>query len=409
MKRIFVILFFLCCLTGESFAQNKSFYKVGDYYNDGTKEGVVFDVAASGRRGKIVSLTHSDIFLSWAVNNKNKHLIGANSIYDGKVNTRIVMGRAGWRNNYPAFAWCADLGLDWYLPAQEEIKTLLLKDDVRDAVNRTLEMKGGKLLPKSGEMMWYWTSTEHKYYSKGYSAIHVRTSDGYVGPYPQHGELFVRAVATFDLGDDTPADSSATPKKSKSASGLMARAYQREANQMDYEKEIDRKDYISPRELIYTPMALFTSRDIPMEAVHRITASAKGVKKCEVKSDKYDSEVHVTPEGFYLRVRGYDAMPCRYMTVTYDNDNLDKMTDLYFNYAMPKGWRKGDIAKYAKAISEDINILGAQMKKRSWSGGSIGYQCYYQGHTISIMYSTKYIKYLEPTISVLITYDKELK
>ena len=99
----------------------------------------------------------------------------------------------------------------------------------------------------------------------------------------------------------------------------------------------------------------------------------------------------------------------RYMTVTYDNDNQNRITDLYFNYAMPKGWDKGDIAKYAKAISEDINKLGVQMKKRSWKGGSIGYQCYYQGHTISIMYSTKYIKYSEPTISILITYDEELK
>ena len=207
----------------------------------------------------------------------------------------------------------------------------------------------------------------------------------------------------------TPAKSSATPAKSQSEAIAIAQDDKRAVYLMEYANKIDRKEYISPRETVYTPMAMFTSRDIPREAVQMIMESAKGVKKCEFKRDKYDSEVHVTPDGFYLRVRGYDAMPCRYMTVTYDNDNLDKMTDLYFNYAMPKGWGKGDIAKYAKAISEDINKLGVQMKKRSWKGGSIGYQCYYQGHTISIMYSTKYIKYSEPTISILITYDKELK
>ena len=207
----------------------------------------------------------------------------------------------------------------------------------------------------------------------------------------------------------TPAKSSATPAKSQSEAIAIAQADKRAVYLMEYANKIDRKGYISPREAVYTPMAMFTSRDIPREAVQMIMESAKGVKKCEFKRDKYDSEVHVTPDDFSLRVRGYDAMPCRYMTVTYDNDNLDKMTDLYFNYAMPKGWGKGDIAKYAKAISEDINKLGVQMKKRSWKGGSIGYQCYYQGHTISIMYSTKYIKYSEPTISILITYDKELK
>ena len=34
-------------------------YAVGDYYNDGTKEGVVFDVWDNGNSGKIVSMTKS--------------------------------------------------------------------------------------------------------------------------------------------------------------------------------------------------------------------------------------------------------------------------------------------------------------------------------------------------------------
>ncbi len=207
----------------------------------------------------------------------------------------------------------------------------------------------------------------------------------------------------------TSAKSSATPAKSKSNDVAIARADKRAVYLMEYANQINRKDYISPREAIYTPMAMFVTRDIPMDAVQLIMESAKGVKKSEIANDKFDSKVSVTPEGFYLRVRGYEAMSCRYMRVSYDNDNLSKITSLYFSYAMPKGWGKGDIAKYATAISEDINRLGVQMKKRSWSGGSTGYQGYHQGHTISIMYDTKYIKYSEPTISILITYDEELK
>ncbi len=36
-------------------------YKVGDYYTDGTKEGVVFDVWNGGRHGKIVSLDQAEL------------------------------------------------------------------------------------------------------------------------------------------------------------------------------------------------------------------------------------------------------------------------------------------------------------------------------------------------------------
>lgn len=43
-------------------------YKVGDYYNDGKKEGVVFEVSADGRSGKIVSMTESDDY--WRVKAK---------------------------------------------------------------------------------------------------------------------------------------------------------------------------------------------------------------------------------------------------------------------------------------------------------------------------------------------------
>ena len=33
-------------------------YSIGDYYNDGEKEGVIFDVSADGRTGKIVNIYH---------------------------------------------------------------------------------------------------------------------------------------------------------------------------------------------------------------------------------------------------------------------------------------------------------------------------------------------------------------
>ena len=41
-------------------------YKVGDYYNENGKEGVVFEVSADGQHGKIVSMTQSREMLRWS-------------------------------------------------------------------------------------------------------------------------------------------------------------------------------------------------------------------------------------------------------------------------------------------------------------------------------------------------------
>ena len=61
-------------------------YKVGDYYDDGVKEGVVFDVWDDGRHGKIVSLDQAE--LQWCTDSQyNKEIIvGTSSRSNGKEN-----------------------------------------------------------------------------------------------------------------------------------------------------------------------------------------------------------------------------------------------------------------------------------------------------------------------------------
>ncbi|MBQ6861789.1 MAG: hypothetical protein IJN98_04140, partial [Alistipes sp.] len=57
MKRILGILVVLFVVSIASvYAQNKSSYKVGDYYADDTIRGFVFQVDEDGRSGKIISL-----------------------------------------------------------------------------------------------------------------------------------------------------------------------------------------------------------------------------------------------------------------------------------------------------------------------------------------------------------------
>ena len=92
-------------------------YKVGDYYNDGVREGVVFEVSADGRHGKIVSMMQSAERLQWSYDGAEQdRLIGANSETNGAYNMAKVKAISGWEAKYPAFKWCADLGECWYLP-----------------------------------------------------------------------------------------------------------------------------------------------------------------------------------------------------------------------------------------------------------------------------------------------------
>ena len=60
---------------------------------------------------------------------------------------------ADWRYKYPAFAWCADLGEEWYLPAKAELLAIYRNKDI---INKAIYSRVGKYL-----MVYYWSSTEH--------------------------------------------------------------------------------------------------------------------------------------------------------------------------------------------------------------------------------------------------------
>lgn len=65
MKRLFVFFAVITAFFTAN-AQVRSTYRVGDYYNDGMKEGIVFEVTSGGKKGKIMSLNQSPL-LPWTV------------------------------------------------------------------------------------------------------------------------------------------------------------------------------------------------------------------------------------------------------------------------------------------------------------------------------------------------------
>ena len=103
-------------------------YKVGDYYNDGEKDGIVFEVSAGGHHGKIVSMCQPLSRIVWSTN--PIRYLSVKSKSDGVVNMEKVKQQSGWRATYPAFRWCDDLGEGWYLPAINEMKVIIEQSEV---------------------------------------------------------------------------------------------------------------------------------------------------------------------------------------------------------------------------------------------------------------------------------------
>ena len=177
---------------------------VGDYYDDGQKEGVVFEVDSTGRHGKIVSLQETTAvwaadknFGSWLrSDNPCKQWLGLKDREDGRRNLQRIMQLDNWEKRYPAFGVCVGMGTEWYLPAVDELKRLA-ESSVYDAVNFTLSEKRGRRL-LAGREYWYWSSTESDDATSGYlcaQCVRMITSD--VVDDFAYNSGYVRAVAAF--------------------------------------------------------------------------------------------------------------------------------------------------------------------------------------------------------------------
>lgn len=164
-------------------------YKIGDIVSRNGVEGVVFEATDGGRHGKMVSVNESH--LEWSSDlNEQKRLIGADNKYNGAYNMAKVKQIADWRYKYPAFAWCADLGEGWYLPAEEE---LLAINRNKDIINKAISSRGGRVLD------CYLSSTESddKNSSGVFYASHVYQDLGCAGLITKNSGEYVRAVSAF--------------------------------------------------------------------------------------------------------------------------------------------------------------------------------------------------------------------
>ena len=148
-------------------------YKVGDKYSRKGKEGIVFYVTDNGLHGKIVSEDETEC--KWST---EEITTGAKDENDGMANMKKIQSISGWHEKYPAFAWCADKGDGWYLPALNELKTL--------CESKAVELK----------QYHYCSSTEYDYWG-AWGAWYVSMDGGYTTNDLKYYNYYVRAVSAF--------------------------------------------------------------------------------------------------------------------------------------------------------------------------------------------------------------------
>lgn len=161
-------------------------YKIGDVIRINGEVGVVFEIADGGEHGKVVSARESTLSLQWSSDsNEQNRLIGVNNENDGIANMEKVKLIDNWREKYPAFAWCADLGESWYLPAKYELLAIYKHKNI---INKSLPLRHYTIL------------FEHCWCSTEYNELCAWSVDMFIGKSSYSYKLinfYVRAVAAF--------------------------------------------------------------------------------------------------------------------------------------------------------------------------------------------------------------------
>lgn len=171
----------------EKQKQTSAPYKVGDFYNENGKVGVVFEVNADGTSGKISSVNAISNSTAWCA---DKHLangiVGANSTTNGEYNVKAIMRVADWQKKYPAFALCTTLsGEGWYIPSVAELKSIY-------------ESRSNRCVPLLNTQAW--SSTEDIQKEIGAIKLDLRTGKTSVG-HKDYG-CYIYAAATFGKSDE---------------------------------------------------------------------------------------------------------------------------------------------------------------------------------------------------------------
>ena len=219
-------------------------------------------------------------------------------------------------------------------------------------------------------------------------------------PAPQPTKSEAERIAEADRRAVELMTQGQTQQTQKTKNGESGGFLLKAQGKLKYSRYISRKDHIAPREMVHTPLALFTSRAIPLDVVVELVDGAKGVGKVQssTSSDGKQQSVSLRPSEFYCRVSGFEEVPCTLMSVGYDAANTEQIKTSSFTYNLPSSWKRSKVKEYAKAFAEDLARLGV-----GWSESKDRYIGSYEGHYLMLDYGTNgqdnhiylYISYTE--------------
>ncbi len=169
-------------------------YSVGQYYDDGDKQGIVISVTNGGYNGVIISL--EEVQYSWAeCNGAQYDSVAAYNEDDGLENCEKILNRYD-RDDYLAIRWCSDLGAGWYLPAINEL--MVIDTGLVEKINTALKVLGYNPLRANCN---YWSSSESPVDSNCCMSKSVAWSLNFYADEcdisDKHSRLLVRAFAKF--------------------------------------------------------------------------------------------------------------------------------------------------------------------------------------------------------------------
>ncbi len=98
-------------------------HQVGDKILHNGTEAIVVKIKSNGTPLQLI--TAEEAYVSWGDEfNKSHATVGATNPHKGKNNTNVITKIYNWKNRYPAFAWCAELGKNWHIPSKNEMEEI---------------------------------------------------------------------------------------------------------------------------------------------------------------------------------------------------------------------------------------------------------------------------------------------
>lgn len=137
-------------ISAVTYAANGHVYEVGDFYENGTVKGIVYEVDATGQHGKIVSLDEYQGYYGYGTSN---YLDNCTSYTDGLYNkTQLWSSGAAYSSSYPM----PSRSSVWYIPALDELRVLAR---VASQLNTAMVANGGVQFTLTGDWDSGYTSS----------------------------------------------------------------------------------------------------------------------------------------------------------------------------------------------------------------------------------------------------------